>query len=359
MGCQEFVTILNHETDRLITNWLPICISGVTRYVTDEYTIDNTDWSKTFVGKLYKQWVNWSITDVAPAGIGVATEWYCSTWTQSFEYIVWCEAQQVAILSVNALSVPWTTGLSFSNPLSTSYTTSAWYVDKVIVDWGDGSWPEIVSQSFMNGTPIVHTTPTSLVAGEYNAYVYVSTLDSQIFQIQKFKYSYNQTTNIVIGIWGEWQGSQAYRTIRNLIQVRNEQTWALTYQTDAWVVTTIWAGNQFYSDCNKPITWVLAIEDIELSNGIHISELATNPLATHAKTTGVNVSVPAWFRSVSIVKTSVAWVVNIEWLPRIYTQWWSEQFWADEYIYNWQRRVLPAFTVTNTWGSTFNWIAIS
>ena len=340
----------NPEIDRLITNWLPICISWVTRYVTDEYTINNDTGAKTLVGKLYKQWANGTVTNTAPAWIGLATDWYCAIggW---FEYIVWCEIQQLTLTPAGSITNTATT-LSFNNPLNSAYTT-AWYVDKVIIDWWDGN-SEVVSSWFMNGVPITHTIPTSLATGEYTAYIYVSTIDNQIFQIFKYKYSYNQTTNVVSGISGQWQGSTMYRTVRNLIQVRNEATWAITYQTDTGATTVIWAGNQFVVDCNKPTTWVFALEDIELSNGWSIYELSASPLNTHVIQTGSNINIPAWFRSVTIVKTSSAWIVNIQWIPRLYTLWASETFEANEYDYNAQRWVLPAITVANTGWSTFN-----
>lgn len=357
MSCKEFVTILNHETDRLITNWLPICISGVTRYVTDEYTIDNTDWSKTFVWKLYKQWVNWSITDVAPAGIGLATEWYCVSWTSDIELLPWCEYQTHTLnpwirLSTTATTVNYT-ALNYNSAL-----TPLWgaYITKAIIDRWDWEY-EIVNMAQF-ALNFSHTPISALSTWTYNAVVYIQDEEWNIYIASELAWSYNQTTNAVANLWSNSSWITLYRTNRNIVQVRNLTTNTITYTTDLWVATTITAWMDFAVNCNKPIN-DSDIIDLVLSNWQPVYEAVANPLATHTKTTGTNINIPAWFRSVSIVKTSVAWVVNIEWLPRIYTQWWSEQFWADEYIYNWQRRVLPAFTVTNTWGSTFNWIAIS
>ena len=98
MSHKQLVEVCNfpeatYEIDKLITNRLPICISWVTRYVADEYNIDNETGVKTVIGKLYKQGANGTVVNTAPVNIGLATDWYCAVSWADVEFIEGCEYQ--------------------------------------------------------------------------------------------------------------------------------------------------------------------------------------------------------------------------------------------------------------------------
>ena len=276
MSHKQLVEVCNlqNEIDLLKTNRLPICVNWTTtRYVAETSTVDNTTWLESTPVKIYKQWANGAISLTAP--VGTITEWYCSVAWADVEFIVGCESQ---VLSLTATATPlsvtlWTT-LNFTNPVSTLYTTPAVaYVDKVIVDWGD--WEYFIGSPWLWWAQ-THIPNVSLASGTYQARLYVSTLDWDIFQLATLWYTYNQATNAVVSTWLSTSSTFAYRYIRNLIQRINTTTNTITYQTDTWATTTIGAGNLFYANCKTPQEQT--IEELVLSNWQPVYEVVATAL---------------------------------------------------------------------------------
>lgn len=55
------------EIDKIVTNWLPICVDGVQWYVAESFLFNNIDQTETVV-KIYKEGANGAIVTAAPAG---------------------------------------------------------------------------------------------------------------------------------------------------------------------------------------------------------------------------------------------------------------------------------------------------
>lgn len=357
MGHKQLVEVCNfptsiNELDLVKTNWLPICVNGTdTWYVAETSTFNNTTGSETTPVKIYKQWANGTISFTAP--VGTITEGYCVVPQQDIEFIYGCETQ---LLSINAtatpLSVTWWTTLNFTNPVATLYTTPAVaYVDKVIVDWGD--WEYFVGSPAL-WWPQTHIPNVSLASWTYQAKLYVSTLDWDIFQLATLWYTYNQATNAVVSTWISTSSAFAYRYIRNLIQRINTATWAITYQTDTWATTTIWAGNTFYADCKTPQEQT--IEELVLSNWQPVYEAVALTAWTHTITAWTG-NIPAGAESVTIKKTLAVGTVSVNgYILTALNE--TISLSANDYDSNSQTWRLPAITVTNAWGATHQWITV-
>lgn len=253
MAHKQIVDICNWqtETDLLYTNWLPICVGGVQWYVAESSTFNNTTNIETTPVKRYKQGANGAITGTPP--IGVIIEGYCVAANNDLELLYGCETQNISILGTSAISLPNTTTLRYSNPnINTSHLSPivANYVQKVIVDWGDGTYDMISLAQFSTGN-IDHIPNISLSSGNYEGRVFVQTKDLDWFVINEFTYNYNQLTNIVSGLAVTSVGGISVSTVRNIVQVRNLTTGLITYTTDLGVTTTLTVGNSFAVDCQK------------------------------------------------------------------------------------------------------------
>ncbi len=266
------------ETDLIKTNWLPICISGSQWYVAEYSTFNNNTLIESTVFKIYKQGANGVIVTTLP--IGPVIEGYCSDGVVSpnYEFITGCEYSSHTLNTGVILNLTGTTidyvGTDFNALL---IPTAALYITKAIVDWGDGQFEILNSNVFT--TSISHTINPSLSTGQYEARVYVQTEDSEWFLVTERVYNYNQTTGVVTNVSSFSQNTSIYRFVRNLVQVINENTLAITYQNDTGTATTIGAGNTFVIDCRKN-TYDGQITEPFLSNGQSVSRLSTTVTAS-------------------------------------------------------------------------------
>lgn len=253
MAHKQIVDICNWqvETDMITTNWLPICVNGVQWYVAETSTYNNSTNIETTPIKRYKQGANGIITNTAP--VGSITEGYCATAGNDVELLYGCETQTITILGTAVITSPTTTTLRYTNPnLNITHITPiiANYIQKVIVDWGDGTY-DMVSLAQLGTGNIDHIPNISLSSGTYEGRVFVQTKDLNWFVINEFTYNYNQLTNIVSGLAVTSVGGISVSTVRNIVQVRNLTTGLITYTTDLGVTTTLTVGNSFAVDCQK------------------------------------------------------------------------------------------------------------
>lgn len=207
--------------------------------------------------------------------LGVADVSLANSASSSFnkEYIYGCEYATHTLTPTVNLNVTATT-LTYT---ATNYNTLilpviANYITKVIVDWGDGEFELINLNAF--GTSYVHTPVVSLPSGNYEARVYIQDEEDNWYLLLERNWTYNQVTNTVTNIAVNTQPITLYRFVRNLLQVRDESTNAITYETDAGVITTIGAGNTYALNCKTPIS-NLNITTPFLSNGQSLTELGT------------------------------------------------------------------------------------
>jgi hypothetical protein len=253
MAHKQIVDICNWqvETDMITTNWLPICVNGVQWYVAETSTYNNSTNIETTPIKRYKQGANGIITNTAP--VGSITEGYCATVGNDVELLYGCETQTITILGTAVITSPTTTTLRYTNPnLNITHITPiiANYIQKVIVDWGDGTY-DMVGLAQLGTGNINHTSNPSLSSGTYEGRVFVQTKDLDWFVINEFKYDYNQLTNIISGLVITQVGGTSINTVRNIVQVRNLTTNSITYTTDVGVITTLSGTNSFAVDCQK------------------------------------------------------------------------------------------------------------
>ena len=253
MAHKQIVDICNWqvETDMIATNWLPICVNGVQWYVAETSTYNNTTNIETAPVKRYKQGANGIITNIAP--VGTIVEGYCTSINNDTELLYGCETQTVTILGTTVITSPTTTTIRYTNPnLNTLFIVPVItnYIQKVIVDWGDGTY-DMVSLSQLGTGNIDHILNSSLSSGTYEGRVFVQTKDLDWFVINEFNYNYNQLTNVVSGLVVTQVGGTSVNTVRNIVQVRNLTTNTITYTTDTGAVTTLSGTNSFAVDCQK------------------------------------------------------------------------------------------------------------
>ncbi len=320
------------EVDKLKTNWLPICVSGVQYYVSEISDVNNTTGAEGLITKLYKQGANGAITTSAP--IGAIVEGYCN----GFHTEVLCD---VVNATFSGTLNPTIAGTTYSINTGTITLTNDLLIN-YLVDWGNGFTDIglVLSYDFVNQPP-----------SKYEPKLYGITDTGQIIFITAIEINWNGTTLTNITSFPITINRQYRRISGRAFQNFNGSTPIGTPYTNGGTYSPV---GTLTPTCPEFRNDYLGIADV--TNNITGGSAGLLPLSSHTVSSGTD-NIPVGSESVTIKKTNAAGTVsvngyNLTALNETIT------LTANDFDSASQRWQLPAITVTNAAGGTHQWIRI-